>query len=83
MGLINDREVERGHLLAIKPVSARQGGLQRPANLPLVHGGVDVLAVHQEGVRGVLMICGFLSVVVRHRAVSAVAAVAVLVRWSR
>lgn len=52
VGLIHDREVERGHLLPVQALSARQGGLQRPTRLPLAHGRVDVLAVHEGGVRG-------------------------------
>lgn len=52
VGLIHDREVEAVHLLPVQPLPARQSSLQRPANLPLAHGSVDVLTVHQRGVRG-------------------------------
>nr|BBJ56347.1 hypothetical protein SAVMC3_89760 [Streptomyces avermitilis] len=52
VGLIHDREVEACHLLPVEPLSARQSSLQRPANLPLTHRVVEVLAVHQGGVRG-------------------------------
>lgn len=52
VGLIHDREVEAVHALAVELLPARQSGLQRPANLPLAHGSIDVFAVHERGVRG-------------------------------
>lgn len=52
VGLIHDGEVEAVHALAVEPLPTRQSGFQRPAHLPLSHGSVDVLAVHEGGVRG-------------------------------
>lgn len=52
VSLIHDREVEARHLLAVQPLPARQSGLQRPAHLALALGCLDVLPVHQRGVRG-------------------------------
>lgn len=51
MGFVDDGERETVHLLSIQPLPARQSGLQRPTNLPLAHRVVEVLTVHQRGIR--------------------------------